>query len=72
VQDIKTDNDVLWGTEEIGEEIRRGRRQTRYLLATGKIKSAKKVGHQWTAVRGELRKEMTQRHEFSAPEREGL
>jgi hypothetical protein len=57
----KSDDDILWGTAEIGEELRRSERQAAYLLNSGLIRCAKKIGHQWTAVRGELRREVTQR-----------
>jgi hypothetical protein len=65
-RDTKTDDDILWGVAEIGEEIRRTERQASYLLNSGLIRCARKVGHQWTAVRGELRREVTQRNEAAS------
>jgi len=53
-----SNNDFVWGAEEIGEVINRTPRQTHYLLSQNQIKSAKKVGGRWVASRGALRREM--------------
>ena len=65
-QDHKSDDDILWGVVEMGEEARRTPRQMSYMLNSGLIKCARKVGHQWTTTRGELRAELTRRRETAA------
>lgn len=49
--------DLLWGAEAIGAYINTGRRQTFYLLATGKL-PARKVGNLWVASRMALRRHL--------------
>jgi hypothetical protein len=51
-----------WGVNEIGRVIDRTGRQTNHLLATGQIKSAKKVGGRWVANRAALLREMGAGH----------
>jgi hypothetical protein len=57
MQDTKPRSRQLWGCKEIGKPIDRSEQQTRYLLETGRIKSAKKIGHQWTVNERALLKE---------------
>jgi hypothetical protein len=40
---------IAWGARRIGEEINRTERQTHYLLETGQIRAARKIGAQWCA-----------------------
>jgi hypothetical protein len=40
----------VWGAAAIGRLINKNTRQTHHLLARGLIKSARRVGHQWTAI----------------------
>jgi hypothetical protein len=47
----------LWGAAAIGQVINRNPRQTHHLLASGCIKSARKVGGRWTAIPAALRAE---------------
>jgi hypothetical protein len=47
----------LWGAAAIGHEINKNARQTYHLLSRGLIKSARRVGHQWTATPSALRRE---------------
>lgn len=47
--------DVLWGVGEIATEIRRSTRQTHYLLSTGALVGAKKIGGRWCITRTALR-----------------
>ena len=50
VNDSKpADNNFAWGADGIGNVIDRNPRQTHHLLASGEIKSAKKVGGRWVA-----------------------
>lgn len=51
-------SDFLWGTDAIGQAIGRNPRQTFHLLATGQIKSAKKLGGRWVVARAALLKEL--------------
>ncbi len=51
----KSDDDVLWGAEAIGSEIRRSARQTFHMLERGLL-PAQKVGRLWCATRGDLRR----------------
>jgi hypothetical protein len=45
----RKDNAPIWGAEQIAPYVGRTPQQTSYLLKTGKIKSARKVGHVWVA-----------------------
>jgi hypothetical protein len=47
----------VWGAAAIGRLINKNPRQTHHLLARGLIKSARQVGHQWTATPSALRRE---------------
>ncbi len=47
----------VWGAAAIGRVINRNPRQTHHLLSRGLIKSARLVGHQWTATPSALRRE---------------
>jgi hypothetical protein len=47
----------VWGAARIGEIINRTPRQAHHLLTRGLIKSARKVGNQWVANAGALRRE---------------
>jgi hypothetical protein len=47
----------VWGAAAIGRLINKNPRQTHHLLARGLIKSARQVGHQWTAIPSALRRE---------------
>jgi hypothetical protein len=47
----------VWGAAAIGRLIGKNPRQTHHLLARGLIKSARQVGHQWTAIPSALRRE---------------
>jgi hypothetical protein len=47
----------VWGATAIGREINKNERQTHHLLSRGLIKSARRVGHQWTATPSALRRE---------------
>jgi len=51
-------SDFLSGTDAIGQAIGRNSRQTFHLLATGQIKSAKKLGGRWVVARAALLKEL--------------
>jgi len=52
-----TENEILWGAEQIGAAICRNKRQAFYLLEKGLIKSARKIGSQYVADRKALRAE---------------
>ena len=56
------ENAFVWGADEIGRVIDRTGRQTNHLLATGQIKSAKKIGGRWVANRLALLREMGAAH----------
>jgi hypothetical protein len=47
--------DLIWSVVAIAKVIRRSERQTFYLLETGKIPPARKVGGRWCASRSGLR-----------------
>jgi hypothetical protein len=47
----------VWGAAAIGRIIGKNQRSTHHLLSRGLIKSARRVGHQWTAVPSALRRE---------------
>ena len=47
----------VWGAAAIGRLINKNERQTHHLLSRGLIKSARRVGHQWTAIPSALRRE---------------
>jgi hypothetical protein len=47
----------VWGAAAIGRIINKNPRQTHHLLGRGLIKSARQVGHQWTAIPSALRRE---------------
>lgn len=47
--------DVLWGADEIAQEIRRSTRQVNYMLATGALPGAKKIAGRWCITRTALR-----------------
>jgi hypothetical protein len=47
----------VWGCVAIGRIINRSPRQTNHLLASGAVKSAKKMGNQWVALPSALRAE---------------
>jgi hypothetical protein len=47
------DGDLLWGAEAIGRAINRTRRETFYLLESGRL-PAQKIGHRWVASRRDL------------------
>lgn len=49
------DHDIIWGCDAIAREINRSRRQTFYLLETGRI-PAQRVGRLWCASRQALRR----------------
>jgi hypothetical protein len=51
--------DFLWGADNIGRVIGRTRRQTHHLLASGRLKSAKKIGGSWVANRIALISELS-------------
>jgi hypothetical protein len=48
---------LRWGSESIGQFINRSRRQTDYLLASGRIRSAVKRGRLWVAHEDDLEQE---------------
>jgi len=47
----------VWGAAAIGRIIGKNTRSTHHLLSRGLIKSARQVGHQWTAIPSVLRRE---------------
>jgi hypothetical protein len=47
----------VWGAAAIGRLIGKNPRQTFHLLSRGLIRSARRVGHQWTATPSALRRE---------------
>jgi hypothetical protein len=49
--------DLIWGARQIAKEINQTPRQTFHLLATGAIKSARRVGGRYTADRNALKRE---------------
>lgn len=53
------DTGFVWGAAEIGRVIGRNPRQTSYLLDSGALKSARKVGGRWMANRAALIRELT-------------
>jgi hypothetical protein len=53
-----TQDEFLWGAEEIGRAIGRNGRQTHHLLTKGEIKSAKKLGGRWVVSRAALLREL--------------
>ena len=54
--DAESDRPV-WGAAAIGRLINKNQRQTHHLLARGLIRSARRVGHQWTEIPSALRRE---------------
>lgn len=48
--------DLVWGAAEIGKVINRGERQTFYLLQSGMIPKARRIGSQWVASKRALLK----------------
>jgi hypothetical protein len=60
---------LLWGAEAIGEELNRSARQAFYLLTSGRIKCARKVGALYCAPQDRLRAEFglddVERHEVA-------
>ena len=52
--------DLAWGAKEIGREINRTATQTHYLLSSGAIQCARKVGDRWVCDRRDLRREFSQ------------
>ena len=46
--------DLLWGPEEIGEEIRRTKRQVQHMIDRGDLVGAKKIGGRWCITRSAL------------------
>jgi hypothetical protein len=57
-RDDPTESDrPVWGAAAIGRLINKNKRQTHHLLSRGLIKSARRVGHQWTAIPSALRRE---------------
>jgi hypothetical protein len=48
----------VWGVEEIGRVINRTPRQTHYMLASGALKSARKIGGRYCAYPSKLRAEI--------------
>jgi hypothetical protein len=53
----KSPKKILWGAEEIGRAIDRSERSTFYLLESGAIECARKVGNKWCAPYGALLRE---------------
>lgn len=49
------DLEVLWGCRAIAQEINATPTRTNYLLASGYIPGARKVGGTWTITRAKLR-----------------
>jgi hypothetical protein len=47
----------VWGAAAIGQIINRNPRQTHHLLASGNIKSARRIGGRWVANSAALRRE---------------
>ncbi len=54
-QTKETALDLAWGIREISKVIGRNERQTYHLCATGAL-PVRKVGNQWVAERGNLRR----------------
>ena len=52
-----TQDEFLWGAEQIGAAIGRNPRQAHHLLTTGQIKCAMRKGGRWVANRAKLRAE---------------
>lgn len=50
-----TEDDLVWGGDAIAREIKKTRTQTYYLLEKGLL-PARKVGIQWVATKGNLRR----------------
>jgi len=48
--------DLLWGVREIAKTIGRSERATFYLLETGKIPPARRIGGRWCSSRAALRR----------------
>ena len=48
--------DLIWGVREIAKAICRPERATFYLLETGKILPARKIGGRWCSSRSGLKK----------------
>jgi hypothetical protein len=55
---VRKQHPVCWGVDQIAEVINRNHRTTNWLLATGKIKAAKKIGGRWCASRSALLREL--------------
>ena len=51
--DSETEREPVWGAAAIGAVIKKNRRQTFWLLQTGKL-PARKVGAQWVSERQAL------------------
>jgi hypothetical protein len=50
--------DLVWGADAIGAVIGRTDRQIYHLLASGALKSAKRIGGRWVASRAALLREL--------------
>ena len=50
--------DLLWGAEKIAPAIGRTQRQLYHLVATGRLKSVKRIGNRLVASRGALLREL--------------
>jgi hypothetical protein len=50
-------SEKLWGAAAIGAAINRNPRQVYYLLESGLIRSAKRVGERWVVDKDDLQRE---------------
>ena len=50
--------DLLWGAEKIAPAIGRTQRELYHLVATGQLKSVKRIGNRLVASRGALLREL--------------
>ena len=53
-----SNTDLVWGADAIGAVIGRTNRQIYHLLASGALKSAKRIGGRWVASRAALLREL--------------
>ena len=52
--------DLLWGADEIADEINRNPREVYHMLKNGTLKAARRIGGKWCVERKLLRRQFTE------------
>lgn len=52
--------DLIWGAEEIADELNLEPRQVYHMLKSGTLKAARRIGGKWCADRRLLRRQFTE------------